>query len=132
MGTERKQRYRKIRVLRTLGAMMALGAMACAANHELDVGDGAVGSVSSPLVVRDLVLQNGWTNAPYSTRNAGISIASGIVHFKGAIANGANAVAFTLPSGFRPVVTTYVPVHLCNATKGRLIIQATGDVFIQA
>jgi hypothetical protein len=81
---------------------------------------------------QELALQNGWTNAPYSTRNAGVALVSGFVQFKGAIANGTSAVAFTLPSAFRPLTDVYVPVDLCNSHKGRLIIQPTGVVSVQA
>jgi len=78
-----------------------------------------------------LALGNGWTNAPFSTRNAAVKNDAGIIRFEGAIASGANAVAFTLPVGFRPPTVTYVPVGLCNAKKGRLIIQTDGSVTIQ-
>jgi hypothetical protein len=80
-----------------------------------------------------LTLQNGWTNAPYSTANAGVINVNGIVHFKGAIANGTTGVAFTLPSTMRPSADVYLPVDLCNATKGRLYIAAaTGVVTVSA
>ena len=76
---------------------------------------------------------NGWTNAPFSTSNAKAGNVYGIVYFKGAIAtSGTNAVAFTLPVAFRPVTSVYVPVDLCNATKGRLLIQTNGSVTVQA
>jgi len=76
---------------------------------------------------------NGWTNAPFSTRNAAVANIAGLVRLQGAIAttNG-NALAFTLPVGFRPATTVYVPVDLCGAAKGRLMIQPTGDVTVQA
>jgi hypothetical protein len=54
------------------------------------------------------------------------------VHFKGAIASGTSPVAFTLPAAFRPVTDVYIPVDLCNATKGRLFIQTSGAVTVQA
>jgi hypothetical protein len=78
-----------------------------------------------------LTLQNGWTNAPYGTRNAGVALVSEIVQFDGAIASG-SGVAFTLPVGLRPSTNVYVPVDLCNATKGRLFIQPDGTVTVQA
>jgi hypothetical protein len=90
------------------------------------------GSTASPLIVAGLALQNGWTNAPFETRNAGLSIASGVVHLEGAIANGTSAIAFTLPSGFRPATNVYVPIGLCNAAKGRLLIQPSGVVSVQS
>ncbi|WP_096302465.1 hypothetical protein [Jatrophihabitans sp. GAS493] len=80
-----------------------------------------------------LSLVNGWTNAPYATSNAAVQVLSGVVHFKGAIAtSGTNAQPFTLPVGFRPFSNLYVPVDLCNSTKGRLYITTTGVVTVQA
>jgi hypothetical protein len=79
-----------------------------------------------------LTLVNGWTNAPFSTSNAAVALRSGIVHFKGAIASGTNPVAFTLPTGFRPATDVYIPVDLCNATKGRLHITPSGAVDVEA
>jgi hypothetical protein len=76
---------------------------------------------------------NGWTNAPFSTSNAAAGNAFGLVYFKGAIAtSGTNAQAFVLPAAFRPVTNVYIPIDLCGATKGRLIIQTTGSVSVQA
>jgi hypothetical protein len=81
---------------------------------------------------RPLALQNGWTNAPFATTDAALAIVRGIVHLRGAIATGgSNPLAFTLPGGFRPAANVYVPVDLCNAAKGRLFIQSTGDVAVQ-
>jgi hypothetical protein len=80
-----------------------------------------------------LTLQNGWTNSPFGTSAAAVQTISGIVHFKGAIATtGTNPVPFTLPSGFRPAAVVFVPVDLCNATNGRLQIEPTGVVTVQA
>jgi hypothetical protein len=79
-----------------------------------------------------LTLQNGWTNAPFSTSNAAVSLISGIVHFKGSIAGGTTSVAFTLPPSMRPSTSVYVPVDMCNATNGRLLIVPDGTVSVQA
>ena len=80
-----------------------------------------------------LTLQNGWTNSPFGTSAAEVHTISGIVHFKGAIATtGSNPVPFTLPAGFRPASAVFVPVDLCNATNGRLQIEPTGVVTVQA
>ena len=80
-----------------------------------------------------LTLKNGWTNAPFGTRNAAAGAFAGIVHLKGAIATtGTNPVAFTLPTSLRPATAVYVPVDLCTATKGRLYIQPSGVVTVQA
>jgi hypothetical protein len=84
-------------------------------------------------VFKPLTLINGWTNAPFSTSNAAATNAYGIVYFKGAIATtGTNNQPLTLPVGFRPVTAVYVPIDLCGATKGRLIIEPNGAVFVQA
>jgi hypothetical protein len=79
-----------------------------------------------------LSLVNGWLNAPFSTSNAAVENLSGIVHFKGAIGSGTATTAFTLPVGFRPTTSVYVPVDMCNATNGRLIISPSGTVSVQA
>jgi hypothetical protein len=59
-----------------------------------------------------LTLTNGWTNAPFGTSNAAARKVAGIVYFKGAIASGTSAVAFTLPAALRPLTDVYVPVDL--------------------
>lgn len=110
-------------------ALGVIGAIGCTGD-EAPLSD-EVSAATSPLIAFDLALQNGWTHAPFSTRNAGLSISSGVVHLKGAIAGGTSAVVFTLPSGFRPAANTYVPVDLCNAAKGRLVIQPSGVVSVQ-
>jgi hypothetical protein len=79
-----------------------------------------------------LTLINGWTNAPFSTSKAEAENAYGIVYFKGAIASGTKAQPFVLPARFRPVTNVFVPVDLCNANNGRLSIQPSGAVTIQA
>ena len=83
-----------------------------------------------PSTFTTLTLQNGWTHAPAGTGEAAVEHRGGIVHFKGAIAGGTTAVAFTLPSGLRPATNVYVPVDLCNATKGRMFIQPSGTVTV--
>ena len=77
---------------------------------------------------------NGWTNAPFGTSLATVEEVTGIVQFRGAIATGGtNPVAFVLPNaGFRPLTDVYVPVDLCNATNGRLHIQPSGAVDVEA
>jgi hypothetical protein len=78
-----------------------------------------------------LTLATGWSNAPYNTRNAAYSTAGGMVRLQGAISTtGTNMKAFTLPLGARPSVNLYIPVDLCGSVKGRLIINATGDVTV--
>jgi len=78
-----------------------------------------------------LTLQNGWTNAPFSTSNAAVALVGGVVHLKGAVASGTSGVLFTLPPAFRPAQAAYAKVDLCNATNGRLFIQPSGVVTVQ-
>jgi len=80
-----------------------------------------------------LTLQNGWFTAPFGTSAPAVRAISGIIHLKGAIAtSGTNPVPFTLPAGFRPASVVFVPVDLCNATNGRLQIEPTGVVTVEA
>ena len=78
-----------------------------------------------------LTLINGWTNAASFTSNAAVKKINGLVHFKGAIANGTNDQPFVLPAGFRPLTDVLVNVDLCDSTKGRLHIFSSGTVFIE-
>jgi hypothetical protein len=81
-----------------------------------------------------LGLLNGWLGAPFATRPAATVDLSGTIHLSGAIATGgANPTAFTLPAAFAPATDVYVPVDLCNTTKGRLVISGgSGMVSVQA
>jgi len=80
-----------------------------------------------------LTLQDGWFTAPFGTSAPAVRTISGITHLKGAIAtSGTNPVPFTLPAGFRPASVVFVPVDLCTATNGRLQIEPTGVVTVQA
>jgi hypothetical protein len=97
----------------------------------------AQAAVSAPQALTSswnpLTLQNGWTNAPFSTSAAAARTISGIVHLKGAIATtGTNPVPFTLPAAFRPATAVFVAVDMCNATSGRLQIQPSGVVTVEA
>ena len=80
-----------------------------------------------------LTLQNGWTGGAFGTSSPAVRTISGIVHLKGGIATtGTNPVPFTLPTAFRPASVVFVPVDLCNATNGRLQIEPTGVVTVEA
>jgi len=79
-----------------------------------------------------VVLQNGWFDAGFTTSHAMVQESNGIVQFRGSIEGGTTGLAFTLPAALSPSTTVYVPVDMCNATKGRLIIQSTGAVTVQA
>jgi hypothetical protein len=80
-----------------------------------------------------LTLTNGWTNYSFGTSVATVEEVTGIVQLRGAIAtSGTNPVAFTLPAGLSPATDVYVPVDLCNATKGRIHIVPSGAVDVEA
>src|SRR5262249_22552577 len=80
-----------------------------------------------------LSLVNGWGNYGFGTANAAVRRDGNIVRFRGAIAtSGTSTIPTTLPVGMRPTTNVYVPVDLCNATKGRLIIGTNGVVQVQA
>ena len=79
-----------------------------------------------------LTPKNGWTNSPFLTSSAEAFNAYGTVYLKGAIGSGTSAQAFTLSTRFRPVTNVYIPVDLCNSNKGRLFIQTSGAVSVQA
>jgi hypothetical protein len=73
-----------------------------------------------------LILQNGWTAAPFATSRATVEVVSGIAQFKGAISSGTSAVAFTLGAAFRPLTDVYIKVDTCNATNARIHITPAG------
>jgi len=80
-----------------------------------------------------LTLINGWTGGGFSTSAPAVRLVSNVVRLKGSVeTSGTNTEPFVLPPGLRPSTNVYVPVDLCGATKGRLIIQPTGDVNVQA
>lgn len=82
---------------------------------------------------KKLKLLNGWGDTPYGTAQASARISKGVVQFQGSMStSGTNGYAFKLPKEMRPTKTVYVPVDLCNATNGRLIIYRNGDVTVQA
>lgn len=80
-----------------------------------------------------LTLQNGWTASPFGTRKPAVALVNGSVVFKGAMATtGTNPVPFTLAKSFRPSGVVFISVDMCNATYGRLQIEPTGVVTVQA
>jgi hypothetical protein len=78
-------------------------------------------------------VRKGWTGAPFGTRQPAVNLISGIVYLRGAMSTtGTNPVPFTLPAGDRPSAVVFVTVDMCNATSGRLQIEPTGVVTVQA
>ena len=126
------------RALTASGLALALAAGAGAATA--DAAPGGPGKVAQPgshaalhVVWRNLHLLNGWHGRPYGTAVPQAALISGIVHLKGAIrTSGSNNLAFDLPSGFQPDATVVVPVDLCGASHGDLVIYSSGSVYVQA
>jgi hypothetical protein len=97
------------------------------------VASGSTLAVAQFVGPTPLTLTNGWTNYSTSTSVATVEEVTGIVQLRGAIStSGTNPVAFTLPAALSPATNVYVPVDLCDATKGRLFIQPSGVVTVQA
>ena len=88
-----------------------------------------------PLTFTPLSLQNGWTGGPFSTRTPAVARdVEGIVHLEGALAQAGtfNGAAFVLPAAERPGADAYLQVDMCNATSGRIYINASsGQVDIE-
>jgi hypothetical protein len=141
MFTPKDQDARRVRargLTRNYGAVArrlrraAAGAV-CAAAVTVPLVSAAGAQAATTTTFTPLTLVNGWTNYGSSTASAAVANISGIVHLKGAIkTKGTNPVAFTLPAGDRPATWVYVPVDLCNATNGRLIIRPSGVVRVEA
>jgi hypothetical protein len=83
--------------------------------------------------VTPLTLINGWTTTAFGTANPAAAIVTGVVHFQGAISatSPSSSEPFVLPSTMRPSVPVFVPVDMCDATNGRLIIATSGAVTLQ-
>jgi hypothetical protein len=93
-----------------------------------------VPAVAQAATFTPLTLKNGWTGgAPFGAASPAVANVSGIIHLRGAMATaGTNPVPFTLPKAFRPAAAVDVPVDLCDADNGKLLIQPTGVVTVQA
>ncbi len=90
-------------------------------------------AVAPPPGGTSLTLINGWKSYGFGTAKPSVSAIHGIVHLKGAIrTNGSSPNPFVLPSAFRPAALLYVPVDMCGATNGRLVIETDGTVTVQA
>jgi len=127
----RRPRTWTARLRRTAPCALGLGVLCAAA---VALPQAALAAPTAPAVTfTPLTLLHGWGNAPYSTANAAVTDVGGIVEFKGAIStSGTNHVPFILPAAFRPAANVYVPVDLCNASNGRLLIRPDGVVTVTA
>lgn len=126
---ETLKRIRPATAISILALVLAMGGTAGALRS-------AEPTERAPLTYTSLVLVNGWV--PYGllgTRTPSAAKDSdGVVHLRGAIKQIAstNATMTTLPPKFRPSGNLYVPVDMCDATNGRLVIESGGQVIVQA
>jgi hypothetical protein len=118
-------------VIATIALFVALGGVAVAlpGNNSVDNGD------VKDLKYKPLPLLNGWSDAGSFNYKAGVAIdAQGIVHLRGAIAQGiAGSNNFAhLQKAYRPAKQVFLVVDQTNANQGRVLIEPNGDAFVSA
>src|SRR5262245_42242723 len=114
----RKLRHIAVSVLCAMGVLLPLQFLGATA--------------AQAVTFTDLTLINGWNGGPFGTAQPSAATIGGIVHLRGAIATfGTNPRPFVLPAPFRPATTVIVPVDLCDAHNGRLVIVPSGGVLVQ-
>jgi hypothetical protein len=113
-------------VIATLALFVALGGIAGALPGSNRVTNNDV----KDLNYTNLNLKNGWSRAFGAYRPAVALDAQGVVHLRGAIAQGiAGSDNFArLPRAFRPNEDVFVPVDQTAANQGRVIIFETGQM----
>lgn len=79
-----------------------------------------------------LTLENGWGPYGAGTYPPGAKLVGGAVHLEGAISGGTGLQAFVLPKALRPKSAKDIKVDMCNATNGRLLIEPSGAVIVEA
>ena len=79
-----------------------------------------------------LTLINGWVPYGNGTGAPKARVSHGIVELKGAMSSGSLPEAFTLPAGMHPSKKVIIPVDLCDAVNGRLIIKPSGSTRVQS
>ncbi len=92
------------------------------------------GDLPASLPWTPLTLINGWTGNCFGTGAAQIARGpEGVVHFRGGIcASGTSNLPFVLPVPYRPTANEYVTVDECGAATGRLLIDTSGVVSVDA
>lgn len=79
-----------------------------------------------------LTLVNGWSPYDSGTGVPKVRLSNGIVEFRGAMSSGSAPQAFTLPANMRPAKKVFVPLDLCSATNGRLVVKPDGTARVEA
>lgn len=94
--------------------------------------DGASYAVA-PDLFKPLALQNHWGPYGYDTRAPALRIIGGVVHFQGAMAStGRSHYPFVLPTKYRPAAEVFLPLDLCDANDGQVLITPNGVAAVQA
>jgi hypothetical protein len=105
--------------------------------------DGVSYALPSAAPNTPLTPQNGWHTAPFGNAAPGVQLETYTwpfngptqvsVHFTGAISSSSSnpGIPFVLPVSMRPSTARYVPVDMCDATNGRIIIRPDGTVTVQ-
>ena len=79
-----------------------------------------------------LTLQNGWFNSPFGNRKPGGATITGSSTSRARSRRLAPTRCRSPSAAFRPASVVFVPVDLCTATNGRLQVEPTGVVTVQA
>ena len=79
-----------------------------------------------------LTLLNDWTPTVFGTATPAAGVLDGAVVFRGAVSGGTSSLITILPEGMRPTANVYLPVGLCGAVPGRLFINSSGEVYVEA
>lgn len=121
---------RRRAALLLFGALSALTVLAgvappASADRGQEAGDAEAGFTS-------LTLLNGWVPYGSGTSAPKVRVSNGIVEFKGAMGGGTLPAAFVLPAGMRPTRKVFIPVDLCSAANGRLVIKPDGTTRVEA
>jgi hypothetical protein len=118
-------------VIATVALFVALGGVAAALPGRNSVNNGDI----KDLRYTDLNLKNGWSAYGSGSYRPGAALdAQGIVHLRGAIAQGiADGNNFArLQTAFRPDKDVFMPVDTTNANQGRVFILADGQASVVA
>ena len=94
--------------------------------------DGASFAVASDSF-KPLRLRHQWVPYGADTREPMIRIIGGVVHFQGAMGTtGASHYPFVLPAKYHPAAEVFLPVDLCSASDGQILITPDGTAAVQA
>jgi hypothetical protein len=96
--------------------------------------DEAINYINAAPTWTNATLQNGWVNYGVTDPIAGYVKVGNIIRIRGIIKDGiatSNTTVFTLPTGYRPSVTSYGTTICSGNVIVRVVIRVTGEVVIQ-